>query len=92
MVLLGYFGENWQKRCGHCDYCLKMHHIDISDEEYHQVSNIVLNLLNDEKKHIDKLIETINSHRKEKCCQIIRWMIDDKILYIDKNDQLSKTK
>ena len=92
MVLLGYFGEKLAKRCGHCDYCLKMHNIDISDEEYHQVSNIVLNLLNEEKKHIDMVIEAINSYRKENVVKIIRWMIDDKILYIDKNDQLSKTK
>lgn len=92
MVLLEYFGEHLAKRCGHCDYCLKMHNIDISNEEYNEVSNIVQNLLIEEAKHIDSVIEAIKTYRKENVVKIIRWMIDDKVLQIDKNNQLSKTK
>lgn len=91
-VLLGYFGEKIANRCGHCDYCLKMHNIDISNKEYQEVSNILLNLLEEQKMHIDQVIDFINSHKKENVVKIIRWMIDDKILHIDKNDELSKTK
>jgi hypothetical protein len=66
-----------------------MHNTNISDEEYQTVSNIVQNLLNKESIHIDKVIETLKPYRKEHVVKIIRWMIDDKIISINKNDYLS---
>jgi len=88
-ALLGYFGEKLAEKCGHCDYCLKVHHTGISDDEYQKVSNIVQNLLNVDSWHIDKVIETLKAYRKEHVVKIIRWMIDDKIISINKDDQLS---
>jgi ATP-dependent DNA helicase RecQ len=90
MVLLGYFGEKPKKRCGHCDYCLKMHKLDISDTEYHEISEIILNLLGEDKIPLDTLTGKIDTYKKENIVKIIRWMIDDKLLSLDKNDLISR--
>jgi ATP-dependent DNA helicase RecQ len=91
-VMLAYFGEKAPVRCGHCDYCLKIHNTDINDEEYLEISNIVQNLLIKESMQIDRVIESVKTYRKEHIVKIIRWMIDDKIISISKDDLLSVKK
>lgn len=88
--LLRYFGEKTNKRCGKCDVCNIRNQMNINDEEYTDISRLILQEL---KKRIVPLPETpslAKNYFEEKVLETVRWMIDGEIIELDENGNLKE--
>lgn len=86
--LLRYFGERIKTRCGKCDVCSIRNKMKINDEEYKNISEIILGEL---KKRIVPLYETpslAKNHLEEKVLETVRWMLDNGVIEQDENGNL----
>ncbi len=86
--LLRYFGENIKTRCGKCDVCNVRNQMKINDEEYKNISAIILEELN---KRVVPLFETpslAKNYLEEKVLETVRWMLDNGIIEQDENGNL----
>ena len=86
--LLRYFGENIKTRCGKCDVCNIRNQMKINDEEYKNISGIILEELN---KRVVPLFETpslAKNYLEEKVLETVRWMLDNGIIEQDENGNL----
>ena len=86
--LLRYFGERIKTRCGKCDVCSIRNKMKINDEEYKNISEIILGEL---KKRIVPLYETpslAKHHLEEKVLETVRWMLDNGVIEQDENGNL----
>ena len=88
--LLRYFGEKIKTRCGKCDVCSIRNQMKINDEEYKNISDIILEEL---KKRIVPLYETpslAKNYLEEKVLETVRWMLDNGIIEQDANGNLKE--
>ena len=86
--LLRYFGEKIKSRCGKCDVCNIRNQMNINDEEYKNISNIILDEL---KKRVVPLYETpslAKNYIEEKVLETVRWMLDNGTIEQDENGNL----
>ena len=86
--LLRYFGEKIKTRCGKCDVCNIRNQMKINDEEYNDISGIILAEL---KKRVVPLYETpslAKNHLEEKVLETVRWMLDNGIIVQDESGNL----
>ena len=88
--LLRYFGEKIKTRCGKCDVCNIRNQMKINDEEYKNISELILNEL---KKRVVPLYETpslAKNHLEEKVLETVRWMLDNGTIEQDENGNLKE--
>ncbi len=88
--LLRYFGEKIKTRCGKCDVCNIRNQMKINDEEYRNISNIILDEL---KKRVVPLYETpslAKNYLEEKVLETVRWMLDNGTIEQDENGNLKE--
>lgn len=88
--LLRYFGEKIKTRCGKCDVCNIRNQMKINDEEYRNISNIILDEL---KKRVVPLYETSSlakNYLEEKVLETVRWMLDNGTIEQDENGNLKE--
>jgi len=86
--LLRYFGEKIKTRCGKCDVCNIRNQMKINDEEYKNISRIILDEL---QKRVVPLYETTSLAKdflEEKVLETVRWMLDNSIIEQDENGNL----
>ena len=88
--LLRYFGEKIKSRCGKCDVCNIRNQMSINDEEYKNISAIILDEL---KKRVVPLYETpslAKNYLEEKVLETVRWMLDNGVIEQDENGNLKE--
>ncbi|MDY6437279.1 MAG: ATP-dependent DNA helicase RecQ [Bacteroidales bacterium] len=88
--LLRYFGEKIKSRCGRCDVCNIRNQMSINDEEYKNISEIILDEL---KKRVVPLYETpslAKNYLEEKVLETVRWMLDNGVIEQDENGNLKE--
>ena len=88
--LLRYFGEKIKTRCGKCDVCNIRNQMSINDEEYRNISEIILEKL---KKRVVPLYETpslAKTYLEEKVLETVRWMLDNNLIEQDENGNLKE--
>ena len=88
--LLRYFGEKIKSRCGKCDVCNIRNQMNINDEEYKNISDIILDEL---KKRVVPLYETpslAKNYLEEKVLETVRWMLDNGTIEQDENGNLKE--
>jgi len=88
--LLRYFGEKIKTRCGKCDVCNIRNQMRINDEEYRNISEIILDEL---KKRVVPLYETpslAKTYLEEKVLETVRWMLDNNLIEQDENGNLKE--
>ena len=88
--LLRYFGEKIKSRCGKCDVCNIRNQMSINDEEYKNISAIILDEL---KKRVVPLYETpslAKNYLEEKVLETVRWMLDNGLIEQDENGNLKE--
>ena len=88
--LLRYFGEKIKTRCGKCDVCNIRNQMKINDEEYRNISNIILEEL---KKRVVPVYETpslAKNYLEEKVLETVRWMLDNGTIEQDENGNLKE--
>lgn len=88
--LLRYFGEKIKTRCGKCDVCNIRNQMNINDEEYKNISELILEEL---KKRVVPLYETpslAKNYLEEKVLETVRWMLDSGTIEQDENGNLKE--
>ena len=88
--LLRYFGEKINTRCGKCDVCNIRNQMNINDEEYRNISELILQEL---KKRVVPLYETpslAKNYFEEKVLETVRWMLDNGTIEQDENGNLKE--
>ena len=88
--LLRYFGEKIKTRCGKCDVCNIRNQMRINDEEYRNISEIIMDEL---KKRVVPLYETpslAKTYLEEKVLETVRWMLDNNLIEQDENGNLKE--
>lgn len=88
--LLRYFGEKIKTRCGKCDVCNIRNQMKINDEEYKNISELILEEL---KKRVVPLYETpslAKNYMEEKVLETVRWMLDNGTIEQDENGNLKE--
>lgn len=81
-VLLIYFGENNAKDCGRCDVCLKKNETGLSNFEFKQIEEKLVDLFKvKESYRLNELVETFiedtdANYKSEKVTKVIRFKID----------------
>ena len=88
--LLRYFGEKIKSRCGKCDVCNIRNQMNINDEEFKNISEIILEEL---KKRVVPVYETpslAKNYLEEKVLETVRWMLDNGTIEQDENGNLKE--
>ena len=88
--LLRYFGEKIKTRCGKCDVCNIRNQMKINDEEYKNISELILEEL---KNRVVPLYETTSiakNYLEEKVLETVRWMLDSGVIEQDENGNLKE--
>ena len=88
--LLRYFGEKIKTRCGRCDVCSIRNQMSINDEEFKNISELILEEL---KKRVVPLYETpslAKNYLEEKVLETVRWMLDNGTIEQDENGNLKE--
>ena len=87
--LLRYFGEDMKRRCGECDVCSSKNKKTLTQDEYLEISEIIVNELKENETNIHDIIEILKSYREEKVVTSIKWMLDNNIIKQDEDGILS---
>ncbi len=86
--LLAYFGEKLNTRCGKCDVCINRNRLSLNDLEFETIRNAIQNLLATRSYPIAELMSKIDFYADEKVMEAIRWLLDNRQIQKDENDQL----
>lgn len=79
-LLLEYFGELREDRCGICDYCVGRNKIDLNDLELSHVSDMIKNHLLQKPSTVEFLTASINYSNKEKLLNVLHWLIEHEVV------------
>jgi ATP-dependent DNA helicase RecQ len=85
-MLLEYFGEKKDQRCGVCDYCLRRNKLGVSDFEFETIQSQVKMTLVTHSLELDELVNHIKESKQDKSIKVIEWLIDnERITYAEGN-------
>ena len=85
-MLLEYFGESKDQRCGVCDYCLKRNKLGVSDFEFETIESQIKLTLVSHALELNELVNHIKASRQDKSIKVIEWLIDnERISYAEGN-------
>ena len=87
--LLRYFGEDMKRRCGECDVCSSKNKKTLTQDEYQEISEIIINELKENDTNIQDIIDILQSYREEKVMTSIKWMLDNNIIKQDEEGVLA---
>lgn len=79
-LLLEYFGEHREDRCGICDYCVGRNKIDLNDMELSHVSDMIKNHLLEKSSTVEFLSISVNYGNKEKLLNVLHWLIEHDVV------------
>ncbi len=85
--LLQYFGEQDSPRCGKCDNCLRRNKAQLSRYEFDRLLEQIKPLIRQGKYTVHTLFDK-QTFSKEKFTNIIRWLLDNNKIYMDKENFL----
>ena len=79
-LLLEYFGENDSERCGQCDICKSVEHMEITTFEFDEISQRVKKILETPCNYENLLLKLKGN--QEKTRQVVAWLLDNnKMVY-----------
>jgi ATP-dependent DNA helicase RecQ len=80
ILLLEYFGEEDNKRCGKCDVCVGRNKIDLSQQEFDKVIEQIKPILKEQNCSLRELVFQIKNVDEDRVIKVIRWLMDiDKV-------------
>ncbi|MDD3878175.1 MAG: RecQ family ATP-dependent DNA helicase [Bacteroidales bacterium] len=92
-MLLEYFGQEDNKRCGTCDVCKNRNDININEVEFNTIVDILKPILKVRAMTIDEIFSTLKQYQKQKIIKTLQWLVDnEKIDFIDNIYYLWRTK
>jgi len=84
-ILLSYFGEHQNFRCGKCDICRQRNKLEISDLKFDKIKKQVLIILSEESKTLTEICSLIKDFREEKIIKVLNFMIENSELISEGN-------
>jgi len=88
MMLLNYFGETTNTRCGTCDYCRKRNKIELNDLTFEKQNAEIKDFIQQQTLRYDELLEKFSASKKEQYVQSLQWLIDSGKIIISESDIL----
>lgn len=86
LLLLEYFDEKHEYRCGICDYCIKQNKLELSNIQVEVISGEIKKLTENNETELKDLIFNLLHHDEEKVKKVIRWLLDnDELIYTNEN-------
>ena len=83
-LLLTYFGEHEQVRCGICDVCIERNKLELSDLEFKNIADQLKTHLNIQPMTLNELVHSVKEVNDEKTIKTIKWLLDyGKLQYIE---------
>ncbi|MEO5572599.1 MAG: ATP-dependent DNA helicase RecQ [Bacteroidia bacterium] len=84
MMLLNYFGEKTEQRCGSCDYCRERNKLELNEIEFSGISEKVKVLTTQRALTLQNLITDLKIPNDDKAIKAIQWMLDnDQLRYVN---------
>ncbi|MBR0323462.1 MAG: RecQ family ATP-dependent DNA helicase [Bacteroidales bacterium] len=86
--LLRYFGENIKKSCDKCDVCSSKNKMSLSEQEYKEISEAIINELKENEANIHDILHMNKNYHEEKVLTTLKWMLDNNIIRQDEEGML----
>ncbi|MEP7171136.1 MAG: helicase-related protein, partial [Bacteroidota bacterium] len=84
MMLLNYFGEKTEQRCGSCDYCRERNKLHLNEIEFTGISEKVRALTSQRALTLQNLVSDLKVSNDDKAIKAIQWMLDnDQLRYVN---------
>ncbi len=85
-LLLRYFGEHSEEKCGHCDLCLKEKREKQQKDQFRKVKERVFELLATQPMDTKSLQKAMPAYDENKVLEVIRWLYDKGSLQMEGNE------
>ncbi|MBR9859655.1 RecQ family ATP-dependent DNA helicase [bacterium] len=83
-ILLEYFDERAEERCGKCDICRAISKSRTSADEFETLVNRLKTYLSEESLELPEIMDKFKLYNEKKVLEVIRWLMDNE--YIQKQD------
>ncbi len=87
-ILLSYFGESEDVRCGICDVCLERNKLELSDLEFANIAAQLKEHLSKKSMDLSELIHSVKQVREDKTIKTVQWLMDNGKLDYDEENKL----
>jgi ATP-dependent DNA helicase RecQ len=85
-MLLKYFDEDNNMRCGNCDYCRKRNKLAVGNYEFDKVLEIIKPVLQVKKLTIEEIYALVPNIDQEKLISQVKWLIDNGKIVVDEDE------
>ena len=76
-VLLAYFGELNQRRCGKCDVCIERNKISLNDMEFSQIVDMLKPVLKARECTLEEMVAVVEATDEDKVLRALQWLIEN---------------
>lgn len=81
-MLLAYFGEKVNTRCGTCDDCIEKNKYELSEEEFEKYRADILSIIRINRLSVPELAHKMENYKEIKVAKVIQWMLEhDELKY-----------
>ncbi len=88
MMLLNYFGENSNARCGTCDFCRNRNKLEINDVEFGLLKQKIKSLLHGKQVTLNEVISSVKDTSNDQSVRALRWLVDSGTISINEQEFL----
>lgn len=92
MMLLEYFGEQAEQRCGTCDYCRQRNKLEVNDFEFEEITKLINSAIAKKQMDVNELTEYLHQYKEDKTVKVIQWLLDNGDLHYTENEKLALSK
>ena len=83
-----YFGEKNPKKCGKCDVCLDINKLNVSNDEFENITSSIKKTLINQALTVDELIMKIVDFREDKMIEVLQFLSDNGHIAFNEHQQL----